>query len=137
MSYCCVCGYPKKFKVEDYDEYVHCGLALLRQFDHRKICPGCVILLNNQDPMVLHTQLPLPRKKYGIAKGVFATKNYFSHVVVCEYTGRRIKYKEAKGSKSEYIVNAFVGKVPREDRRYIDGVDCEGAHCFVYFFYLF
>lgn len=91
MPRCRICGNVKGGVHVDYDSGLHFGLGLLRLHDRKTICESCHGAIQKQELLVLHTQLPLPGKKWDINKGVFVTKPYLADATIAPYTGKVIK----------------------------------------------
>lgn len=88
------------------------------------MCNQCVGAIQNKELLVLHTQLPLPKKKWGINKGVYVTAPYLVDTMIAPYTGRTItSVIEATVSSSDFIVSLFEEGTPLDDQTFVDG-DC-------------
>ena len=128
-SYCPICGLPKSNITTEYNVVQHYNLMLLRFSDRHYVCDDCHKKCVDGELLVLHTQLPLPRVCHGYPKGVFTTKKYRVDAIICEYNGEKMTdlYK-VHTSKSQFIIQSFVGDVSYDKQSFIEGKDCTAIY---------
>ena len=139
MSYCPICAEKKLEKADAYEEGKYHGLGLLKHYDRKVVCTDCQDAVEEEELMVLHSQLPLPTIYHDKPKGVFTTRHYGIGEPIGPYTGKLItNMYEVYASDSIYIINRFYGNPPIEKRTFIDGA-CTGIFPFLlsFFFQLF
>ena len=135
MSHCCICGFKRGNKLFLYDDKKYFSLGLIRIFDRVSVCIECHQKISGGKLIALHSQLPLPARKYDIHRGVYATTTYMAHELVGEYSGNIITdHKEKELSDSLYIINRFYGNPPMHQRSWIDGnCVCKCFASFIFF----
>jgi len=104
-------------------------MRLLRCYDRQAVCNDCHYKIAHGKLLRIHSQLPLPAKRYSYARGVFVTKEYLSNEPICKYFGKLITDKHVmKKADSDYVVSLFYGTPPLSKRKWIDGdrKNCDG-----------